>query len=51
MSGWLIAILVILALVVVCCLCACVVILLSGPAMGTTFSTIIEDLLTMTPMP
>ena len=48
MSGWLIVLIVAVVLVVVCCACACLVVLLSGPAIGNTFSTIIESL---TPMP
>jgi flagellar basal body-associated protein FliL len=51
MSGWLIALIVVLVLIVVCCLCVFVSLLLLGPAIGNTFSTIIEDLATFTPMP
>lgn len=48
MSGWLIVLIVAVVIVVVCCACACLVMLLSGPAIGNTFSTIIES---WTPMP
>lgn len=49
MSGWLIALIVVLVLIVVCCICACLAMLLLGPTVGNTFSTIIEEL--VTPMP
>ncbi len=49
MSGWLIALLIILALIVVCCLCVCASSLLLGPAVGNTFSVIIEEV--GTPLP
>jgi hypothetical protein len=49
MSGWVIALIVVLALIVICCLCACVGMLLAGPAIGNTFSTIIEEI--GTPLP
>jgi len=48
MSGWLIALIVVLALVVLCCICACLALLLAGPAVGNVFSTVIEA---MTPVP
>ncbi|MBN1658245.1 MAG: hypothetical protein JXA93_07590, partial [Anaerolineae bacterium] len=51
MSPWLIALIVVLALIVVCCVCLCLGVLLLGPAMGNTFSTIIETLEVMTPVP
>jgi hypothetical protein len=51
MSGWLIALIVVLVLVVMCCLCLCLVLLLAGPSIGNTFSTIIEDIITVTPLP
>ncbi len=50
-SGWLIALIIILALIAICFVCVCVVVLLAGPAIGNTFSTIIEEILTATPMP
>ncbi|MGQ9600945.1 MAG: hypothetical protein ACUVWZ_16230 [Anaerolineae bacterium] len=50
-SGWLIALIVVLALIVIGCFCVCLVVLLAGPAIGNTFSTIIEEILTATPMP
>ncbi len=49
MSGWLIALLIILALIVICCLCVCASSLLLGPTMGNTFSVIIEDIATPIP--
>lgn len=49
MSGWLIALIVVLVLIVIACICVCLVMLLLGPAIGTTFSTIIEEL--PTPLP
>jgi len=48
MSGWLIALIVVLVLLVICCACLCLGMLLLGPAVGDTFSTIIES---MTPLP
>ena len=48
MSGWLIALIVVVALLIICCLCLCVTGLLFGPAIGNTFSTILE---LATPMP
>ncbi|MGD8625539.1 MAG: hypothetical protein PVF47_06220 [Anaerolineae bacterium] len=51
MSGWLIALLVILALIVICCICACLALVFAGPAIGNTFSTIIETMEVMTPVP
>lgn len=49
MSGWLIALIVVLVLVVICCVCVCLGSLLAGPAIGSSFSTIIEEL--PTPLP
>ena len=49
MPGWLIAVIVVLVLLVVCCICACLAMTLLGPAIGTTFSTVIEEM--MTPIP
>jgi hypothetical protein len=51
MSGWLIALIVVLALIVICCLCACIAFLLAGPAIGNVFSTVIETIEVMTPVP
>jgi hypothetical protein len=51
MSGWLIALIIILVLIVLCCLCGLITLLVAGPAVGNTFSTIIEELVTVTPMP
>ncbi|MEJ2211141.1 MAG: hypothetical protein P8129_19160 [Anaerolineae bacterium] len=48
MSGWVIALIVVLVIVLLCCACACIALLLAGPTIGNTFSTIIES---MTPMP
>ena len=51
MSGWLIALIIVLVLAVVCLVCLCLALLLVGPAVGTTFSTIIETIEATTPMP
>jgi hypothetical protein len=51
MSGWLIALIVILVLIVVCCLCVFVGLLLMGPAVGNVFSTIVETVQATTPLP
>jgi flagellar basal body-associated protein FliL len=51
MSGWLIALIIVLVLIVVCCLCICLAIVVMGPAIGNTFSTIIETLEATTPVP
>jgi uncharacterized membrane-anchored protein len=51
MGGWVIAFLVLLVLAVVCFICLCVATLLLGPAVGTTFSTIVETIEATTPMP
>ncbi|RPI53848.1 MAG: hypothetical protein EHM56_06830 [Chloroflexi bacterium] len=51
MSGWLIALIVVVVLVVLCCLCACVAWVLLAPATGNVFSTIIETIEAVTPMP
>lgn len=48
MSGWLIALIVVLVIIVLCCICTCAALFLAGPAIGNTFSSIIES---MTPMP
>ena len=50
-SGWLIALIVVAVLLVVCCLCILVSLLLLGPEVGTVFSTVIETMEAMTPMP
>jgi flagellar basal body-associated protein FliL len=51
MSGWLIALIAVLALIVVCCICACLALLLAGPAVGNVFSTVVETVEAMTPVP
>jgi len=51
MNPWLIALIVVLAVILVCCVCLCLGVLLIGPAMGNTFSTIIETIEVMTPVP
>ncbi len=54
MSGWLIALIVILSLIVVCCICAVIsvaILTLMGPSVGNVFSTILEEMGTVTPMP
>lgn len=51
MSGWLIALIIVLGLAVVCIVCVCLALLLVGPAVGNTFSTIIETVEAATPLP
>lgn len=54
LNGWLIVLIVILALIVLCCICLFAIVLgltLMGPAVGNTFSTIIEEMVTVTPIP
>jgi flagellar basal body-associated protein FliL len=51
MSGWLIALIVVLVLIVVCCICACAAFLLAGPTIGNVFSTVIDTIEAMTPVP
>jgi hypothetical protein len=51
MSGWLIALIVIAVLLVLCCLCVFISLLLLGPAVGNTFSTIIQTIEVATPVP
>jgi hypothetical protein len=50
-SGWLIAFIVLLVLIVGCCICLLLAMLLVGPAVGNTFSTIIGTVEATTPMP
>lgn len=55
MSGWMIALIIIAALIVICCICLLVALFLVpavlGPSIGNVFSTVIEEMLTATPMP
>ena len=51
LSGWLIALIIVVVLATVCVLCLCLVLVLLGPAVGNTFSTIIETVEAVTPMP
>ena len=51
MSGWLIALIIIAALLVICCLCLCLSLLLGAPAIGNVFSTVVETVEALTPMP
>ena len=51
MSGWLIALIVVAALVVICCICSVLGFLLLAPATGNVFSTIVETVEAMTPVP
>jgi hypothetical protein len=51
MSGWLIALIAVLALIVVCCICTFLAFLLAGPAVGNVFSTVIETVEAVTPVP
>ncbi len=50
MSPWLIALIIVAVLIVVCCICACFGLILLVPQYGTVFSTIIEEVLTATPV-
>jgi hypothetical protein len=50
-TGWMIAFFVLLILAAACCICLCAATLLLGPAVGTTFSTIVETIEAITPMP
>lgn len=54
MSGWLIALIVVVVLIFLCCICAFALVLLVWPVMGSAgnvFSTVIETIEAMTPMP
>jgi len=51
MSGWLIALIVLVVLLFLCCICLCAATVLLGPAIGTTMSTIMETVEAVTPMP
>ena len=51
LSGWLIALILVFGLAAVCILCLCLALWLAGPAVGNTFSTIIETIEAATPMP
>ena len=55
LAGWQIALIIVAALIVICCVCFLVSLLLFpvllGPEVGNVFSTIIETMEAMTPMP
>jgi hypothetical protein len=55
LTGWQIALIIVAALIVICCVCLLVSLLLFpvvlGPEIGDVFSTIIETMEAMTPMP
>ena len=51
LSGWVIALIIVAALVVICCVCAILSDLLLGPVTGEVFSTILETVEAMTPVP
>ncbi len=55
LTGWQIALIIVAALIVICCVCFLVSLLLFpvvlGPEIGNVFSTIIETMEAMTPMP
>jgi hypothetical protein len=51
LSGWVIALIIVAALVVICCVCAILSALLLGPVTGEVFSTILETVEAMTPVP
>ncbi len=50
MSGWLIALIIILVLICICCICVAAALLILSPAVSETFS-VIEEMMTLTPMP
>jgi flagellar basal body-associated protein FliL len=51
MAGWLIALIVLVVVICLCCICVVAALVLLGPAVGNTFSTIIETIEATTPMP
>lgn len=54
MSGWVIALIVLLVIMVLCCLCLLVVVAgmtLMAPAINDSFATVIEEIMTLTPVP
>ena len=51
MAGWLIALIVLVVFMCLCCICVLAALVLLGPAVGNTFSTIIETVEASTPMP
>ena len=55
LPGWQISLIIVAALIVICCVCFLVSLLLFpvllGPEVGNVFSTIIETMEAMTPMP
>ena len=55
LTGWQIALIIVAALIVICCVCFLVSLLLFplvlGPEVGNVFSTIIETMEAMTPVP
>jgi hypothetical protein len=51
MEGWVIALIIIAALIIVCCVCACLLYFLAAPSIGNVFSTVIEEMMTLTPAP
>lgn len=50
-SGWLIALIVFIVLAVICCICLFLATVFLPPAVGNTFSTIVETLEAATPIP
>jgi hypothetical protein len=51
LSPWVIVLIVVVVLLALCCLCVCGVLTLAGPQVGNVFSSIIETLEVMTPVP
>ena len=51
LSPWVIVLIVVAVLLALCCLCVCGVLALGGPQVGNVFSSIIETLEVMTPVP
>ena len=54
MSGWVLALIIVAAVVVVCCVCLALVLgilVLSAPSVGNVFSTLVETVEAVTPVP
>jgi hypothetical protein len=55
MSGWVLALIIVAAVVVVCCVCLALALILglvlAGPTVGNVFSTIVETVEAVTPVP
>jgi hypothetical protein len=54
MSGWVLALIIVAAVVVVCCVCLVLafgLLVLTAPSVGNVFSTLIETVEAVTPVP